>query len=98
MKPARFSREAKADLRGIVAYTLRTWGADQAVVYRDGLSLFCDHLANYPMIGRLHHASRPGLFRMEWRRHVIFYKITPSGIRVTRILHDSMVPSLHEIG
>ena len=42
----RFSRRAEADLLGTVAYTLRTWGENQAVGYR-GLA----RLSHTPRLG-----------------------------------------------
>lgn len=44
MALVRFSRRAEADLLGIVAYTLRTWGEDQATRYVDDLVACCQRL------------------------------------------------------
>jgi plasmid stabilization system protein ParE len=44
------------------------------------------------MFGRACGEILPGLRRMEQGRHVIFYRRTEGGVRVSRILHESMVP------
>ncbi len=36
----------------IAAYTLRTWGEDQAIHYIDGLEACCRRLADNPALGR----------------------------------------------
>jgi toxin ParE1/3/4 len=58
----------------IGAYTLRTWGEDQAIRYLDALERCCQQLADHPESGRLSEHIRPGLRRMEHARHVVFYR------------------------
>jgi len=89
---ARFSRRAEADLLAIADYTLRTWGKDQAVRYLDGLEACCQMLADNPALGRDCEEIRPGLRRMEHGRHVVFYRETPRGVTVSRVLHQRMLP------
>jgi plasmid stabilization system protein ParE len=48
----RFSRRGEADLLSIGAYTLRTWGENQAVRYIDDLEALCQMLAGNPELGR----------------------------------------------
>jgi toxin ParE1/3/4 len=71
----RLSRLAEADLTDIGAYTLQTWGADQALRYIDGLETCCRQLADNPQSGRPCDHIRPGLRRMEHARHVVFYRV-----------------------
>jgi len=70
---ARFSRLAKADLLDIGAYTVLTWGTEQATRYLDDLETCCQALAENPALGRLCKDLRPGLRRREYARHVVFY-------------------------
>jgi toxin ParE1/3/4 len=93
----RFSRRAEADLLGIGAHTLRTWGEDQAIRYLDDLEVCCQMLAENPTLGRACDEVRPGLRRMERGRHVIFYREEGGGILVSRILHQRMLPERHAI-
>ena len=51
MTAFRFSRLAEADLMDIGAYTLRTWGEDQAISYIDDLESRCQQLADNPELG-----------------------------------------------
>jgi toxin ParE1/3/4 len=93
----RFSRRAERDLLEIGAYTLRTWGEEQAARYIDDLEACCKMLARTPALGRscadIH--IHPGLRRMERGRHVIFYRQEAKDIVVSRILHRRMLPKRH---
>lgn len=91
----RFSRLAEADLLSIGAYTLRTWGEAQTFRYLDELEACCRKLADNPVSGRSCEEIRPGLHRQEQGRHVIFFRRLPEGIRVSRILHERMLPGRH---
>ena len=93
----RFSRRAEADLLSIGAYTLRTWGEDQAIRYIDDLEECCQMLAGNCALGRSCDDVRPGLRRMERGRHVVFYREDAGGILVSRILHRGMLPERHAI-
>jgi plasmid stabilization system protein ParE len=42
--------------------------------------------------------ARTGLRRIEQGSHVIFYRETPSGILIIRILHRSMLRGQHALG
>jgi toxin ParE1/3/4 len=88
----RFSTGAEADLLRIGAYTLRTWGEDQAIRYIIELETCCRMLADNPALGRSCDDIRRGLRRMETRRHVVFYREEAEGILVCRILHQRMLP------
>jgi len=92
MARARFSNRAKADLLEIGAYTLRTWGEVQAAHYLDGLEQCAKMLARHPALGRSCAWIRSNLFRFEKGKHVFFYRKEGSGILVSRILHQSMMP------
>ena len=93
----RFSRRAEADLLAIGAYTLRTWGEDQADRYIDGLEACCQMLAGNPALGRACDDIRPGLRRMEHGRHVVLCRQAAGGILVSRILHQRMLPERENI-
>lgn len=88
----RFSIRAEADLLGIGAYTLQTWGENQAIRYIDDLETCCQMLADNPALGRKCDDIRPGLRRMECGRHVVFYRQEAGGILVSRLLHQRMLP------
>jgi toxin ParE1/3/4 len=88
----RFSLSARADLLRIGAYTVDTWGPAQAERYLSALQACAELLAGNPLLGRSSDWIRPGLYRFEKERHVIFYRLQEDGILVSRILHRSMMP------
>jgi toxin ParE1/3/4 len=92
MPTVRFSLSAKADLLGIGAYTLQTWGSAQVERYLDNLERCAKLLAGNPSLGRSCDWIRPGLHRFEKGRHVFFYRREEDGILISRILHHNMLP------
>lgn len=92
MAVCRLSRMAETDVLQIATYTLNRWGQDQAISYVDGLEACCRQLLKNPELGRACDHVRPGLRRMEFGRHVLFYRIEEGGIIVSRILHQRMLP------
>jgi toxin ParE1/3/4 len=87
------SRPAQFDIREIARFTLERWGVSQAHRYTQGLRATFQLLADNPRMGRSCDAISAGLHRHEVGKHVIFYRLKPSGIRVVRILHQQMNPS-----
>ena len=79
--------------------TMRTWGKAQAIRYIDELEQCCRDFADNPLAGRSCdddlNLLRPGLYRIEIGRHVVFFRREPSGILVSRILHERMLPERH---
>ena len=97
MATLRFSRRAEDDLLSIGGYTLKTWGAEQAVRYLGDLETCCRMLAENPAADRRCDDIRPGLRRMERGRHVVFYREDAGGVVVSRILHQRMLPDREAI-
>jgi len=93
----RLSRRAEADLLSIGDYTIRTWGKAQAARYLGELEACCQTLSDNPALGRPCDEIRLGLRRLEHGKHVVFYRQERSGILVSRILHQRMLPELHSI-
>jgi plasmid stabilization system protein ParE len=44
------------------------------------------------LLGRPCDWIRPGLYRFEKGRHVLFYRRREDGILISRVLHQSMLP------
>jgi toxin ParE1/3/4 len=87
----RLSRRAERDLLEIGAFTLKQWGPDQVRRYLAKLDECCKQIAEMPTMGRTANEVRPGLRRIEHGRHVIFYRESPEGILVGRIVHQRML-------
>ena len=94
----RFSHRAEANLLNIGNYTLRTWGKAQTARYLSELEVVCQTLADNPALGRACDDIRPGLGRLEHGKHVVFYRQELTGILISRILHQSMLPEKHDTG
>jgi toxin ParE1/3/4 len=87
------SAEAQVDIDLIAAYTTDTWSWQQTDRYLSKLEDSFQLLAENPRMGRSCDAISAGLHRHEVGKHVIFYRLKPSGIRVVRILHQQMNPT-----
>lgn len=93
----RLSRLAEHDLNNIADYTTDAWGADQADTYLSNLVECFVRIARMPDLGRAADSVHPGFRRIEQGKHVIFHKPRKSGIFISRILHQNMLPSRHEL-
>ncbi len=91
----RLTRKAREDLKSIARYTQKTWGVAQRNTYLTQLDKRFALLAAAPTLGRSCDAIRPGYRKYHEGRHVIFYTLIPDGIKVVRVLHDSMDVERH---
>ena len=89
------SPNARQDLSDILVYTEQQWGKAQRADTRTAIDRGLRELQQYPEFGRAREELRPGLRSLQVRQHVIYYRIQPSGIRVDRILHESMDAPRH---
>jgi toxin ParE1/3/4 len=80
-------------MKGIVLYTVRKWGPEQARRYIAGLQECFQLLAENPSLGRTCDFISSGLQRHEQDKHVVFYRKMRGGIRVIRVLHQQMLPT-----
>jgi toxin ParE1/3/4 len=92
-----FSKLAESDLQAILDYTVDTWGGEQAKIYLDGLVDCFKRLAKKPLLGRECDDLRPRVRRIEYEKHVVFYRRTEAGIRILRVLHQRMLPNRHRL-
>ena len=93
----RLSRLAELDLDEIADYTMDAWGANQADIYINQLVECFLRIAQRPELGRPVDSVHPGFRRIEQGKHVIFYMTDSDGAFISRILHQSMLPSRHRI-
>jgi toxin ParE1/3/4 len=93
----RFSNRALADLDSIAEYTARTWDVAQAERYLAQLEAASQRLADTPGLGRRCEHIRLGLWRIEARSHVLFFRRQGDDILVCRILHYRMLPEYQPI-
>ena len=86
-----FTQRALADLGNIARYTRRTWGQNQARLYREELELGVQKLALSTGIGRERADVGSSVRSFSIARHVVFYvENDDGGITVLRVLHPNM--------
>ena len=86
---------AESDLIGIWEYSFEQWDAVQADKYLDELNNGIQLLADNPELGANRDYVREGYRVLFVNRHAVYYIVTPSGIRVVRVLHEEMDPGKH---
>lgn len=86
---------AETDLTNIYRYTHHRWGRPQATAYIRDLHQAFLSLAEHPAVGRDRSDIKPELRSHRHSSHVIFYRTTPTGILIVRILHHSMDTERH---
>ena len=95
MAEYRLSPAAEHDLGDIWLYTCRQWSEEQANHYIDMLTAAFVELAGAPMIAMACDHIRSGYRRYNVGRHMIYFRVTPYGIAIIRILHDRMEAARH---
>lgn len=71
-------------------YSLQEFGYKRAEQYIQDLANTFQKLADDPTLGQNYDFVRSGLFIYRIVSHVIFYKRSPVGIIIIRVLHKSM--------
>jgi len=82
--------KARADLKGIWAYTRAEWSDRKADEYLASPRQCLDTLAGWPEGGSDCGYIRTGYRKCPCHHHVIFYRPAADGIEVVRVLHESM--------
>jgi toxin ParE1/3/4 len=95
MAEARLSPRAQRDLEELFDYTVAQWGLAQALRYTDLVAAACEALAAAPRHGIRCDHIRPGYRRRGIAQHMIYFRPTPYGIAVIRILHQRMDAARH---
>ena len=84
------SHLAEEDLINIWRYTYRNRGVEQADFYLNDLDQSLHLLAKSPELARLREELNPPVRIHRHNHHLLVYKIIDSGIRLIRVLHESM--------
>ncbi|PLC49884.1 plasmid stabilization protein ParE [Pollutimonas subterranea] len=80
---------AEADLEKIWLYTFEHWSLEQADKYVSDLVTTMERLACEDKTGRVC-SVRDGYFQYAVGSHIVFYRVTPLTLDVTRVLHQRM--------
>ena len=95
MPSFRSSARARADIFEIAVFTIQRWNEAQADKYLAGLKELCQRLAEGDAEGRARDDIAPGLHRIGYMSHAVFYRLTSYGVRIVRVLHQRLLPDLH---
>ena len=95
MPSAELSPRADEDVREIWHYTAETWSERQAQNYVDALFDTIEALAETPSSGIVADDISAGLRRQRCASHMIFYRETPLGILIVRVMHEQMDFTAH---
>ena len=90
MAEYRLAPRAQRDMEHIWRTTAKAWGIDQADRYTDVLAAAFAALAEAPERAAACDHIRLGYRRRNVERHAIYFRTTPYGVDIMRILHDRM--------
>ena len=83
-------------MRDIGRFTRERWGDAQMRRYLAAFDAVFHSLAERTDLGRACDDIRPGYFRIEQGKHVVFFqRLNGKPIFVVRILHERMLPARH---
>jgi toxin ParE1/3/4 len=88
---------ARQDLKDIWRYGFETWGETQADHYLAELDAGMALLREHPALGKARDELRPGYRSLQINEHLVYYLVTPSVIRIVRVLHVRMDPDRHSL-
>ena len=83
-------QQAQDDLESIWLYSYQEWGAEQADKYIRSLLSRFTWLSENPQLGKQRTEIKPSYYCFPEGMHLIFYKVTRSGIDIIGIPHQSM--------
>ncbi len=83
------SESAQQDIISIRNYTMERWGKAQTDKYLSLLEQRLEWLANNSILGKQRDEIKEGYISFPEGRHIIFYRVTESGIEVMGVIHQS---------
>ncbi|MDA0738360.1 MAG: type II toxin-antitoxin system RelE/ParE family toxin [Nitrospirae bacterium] len=86
------TKKAQLELEGIYEYSILNFGLDKARIYIQGLHTSFATLADNPKMGRDYYHLKEDYRRYEYERHSVYYKITKTGVLISRILGPGQDP------
>lgn len=90
MRRLELTEIARADLKSIRRYSIRTWGQDRTSRYMGAIRDTLKGLVRGTVVTRSRDELRPGLQMATSGRHCIFFEADESRVLVVRVLHDRM--------
>lgn len=87
--------KADSDLEDIFDYSVKQFGLARAEQYIHDIERAFRELAANSNLGRRFDPEVSRYFQYPVESHCIFYAPTVSGVEIYRVLHKSMLPTLH---
>ncbi|HDH57950.1 MAG TPA: type II toxin-antitoxin system RelE/ParE family toxin [Bacteroidetes bacterium] len=87
--------KADSDLEEIFDYSVEQFGFARAEQYVYDIEQVFKDLAANPALGRRFDPDVNHYFQYPVESHSVFYAPTDKGVEIFRILHQSMLPTLH---
>ncbi len=87
MKPVRIALSAQIDLENGYYWSRQKWGETHARAYFEGLRAAIERVSETPSAWPGADDVRPGLRKMVWRSHAVYFRETRVEIQVLAILH-----------
>ena len=95
MIPVTISRDADADLDGILDYSIAEHGRAVAEAYLRTIHAAFDRLSDFPEFGVARSDLSAGLRSLPCGGHHIFYIVEAESVLIARVLHRAMDPARH---
>lgn len=95
MIPVTISRDADADLDGILDYSIAAHGLAIAEAYLRTIHAALARLSEFPELGVVRTDLSAGIRSLPTGEHRVFYTITAERILVVRVLHKAMDSARH---
>ena len=89
------SAAAAKDIEAILDQSVAEFGLLRAEKYYESLKCCLELLSENPGMGTTADNVRPGYRRFSHESHVVFYRLSESGILVVRVLHARMDVGRH---
>jgi len=93
MADYQLTNSAEAAIDDIYEYSILTCGLKQASEYVQGLHQCFSILADNPRLGRDVSHLKADYRRHQYEQHAVYYKITKTGVLITRILGPGQDPA-----
>lgn len=95
MTPVTLSRDADADLDGILDYSIAMHGRPVAEAYLRAINATFERLAVFPEFGVLRTDLPGGVRSLPTGEHRVFYMVTSEEVLIVRVLHKAMDSTRH---
>lgn len=87
------AKRAQTDLREILQHTEASWGIPKRIEMGRSILARLTHLLDYPELGRSRDELRAGARSIVVHEYIVIYIVTPTTVRILRMIHSRRDPS-----